>query len=653
MPKRDPAPANDDSLKAYGRLLRYALHYKGRIAIMVALSLVVGASLGSVIFAAGTAVNVIFLNDVDFAQKSAELKGQVAHLAHETKEAIQSLPDAIAEPLISWAPKNTPDRAEALLHDMRTDRQHAVQVIVTIVLGFTVLSGLARFLMEYYATTLGVYVSIRLNREMFANLLNLSQRFYDKHAVGEIVSRFTNDAFMVNKGLAEIFTRALREPARVGFMLFLAMGVDLYLTLVVMLIVSPLFLVVMWIAKSVKKAVRRSLRRMATMASLLNETARGIAIVKIFRMEDYEQRRMDLELKRLRRQRKRLARADAVVTPLTELMVVLAMGAFLLLAERRVASGTLQAGDLVILLGALAAMLDPLRVLSKVPNLIQTSAASAARVFEFIDYKPEVDERSGAREISVLRNAIRFEDVRFGYNPDQTVLTGATFDVPRGQMVALVGFSGAGKSTIVKLLPRFYDPQGGRITIDGVDIRDATLASLRGQIGMVTQETLLFSESVAANIAAGAASPDDKKVRAAAKAAHADGFVEALPEQYEAELAEGGGNLSGGQRQRMAIARAVYKDAPILILDEATSSLDSESERAILDALDHFVQGRTTLVIAHRLSTILKADKIVVLDGGRVVDEGTHAELIARDGLYRRLYRIQFAADATPEASNE
>lgn len=641
MPKRDPAaPGNDDSLTAYARLLRYALYYKGRIAVMILLSLVVGASLGSVIFTAGTAVNLLFMDEEAFESQSEQI---VAHV----QTAADTLDNTVGITLDDPA-----GRTARFLDGMKADRRHAVTVIVAIIVAFTVLNGLARYVMEYYATTLGLNVSIRLNREMFNNLLNLSHRFYDYRPVGEIVSRFTNDAFMVNKGIAEIFTRALREPARLGFMVFLAMTVDVYLTLVVLLIISPLFLVVMWIAKSVKKAVRRSLKRVATMASLLNETARAIAIVKVFRMEDYERRRMDAELKKLRRQRKRLARADAMVTPITELMIVCALGAFLLLAERRVSAGMLEPGDMVILLGSLAAMLEPMRVLSKVPNLVQTSAASAARVFEFIDYKPDVAERSDARTIPVLRSAIRFEDVRFAYVDGQDVLSGTTFEVPRGKMVALVGFSGAGKSTLVKLLPRFYDPQGGRITIDGVDIRDATLASLRGQIGMVTQETLLFSESVAANIAAGSESPDADKVHTAAQAAHAEGFVEAMPEQYDAVLAEGGNNLSGGQRQRMAIARAIYKDAPILILDEATSSLDSESERAILDALDHFVQGRTTLVIAHRLSTILKADKIVVLDGGRVVDEGTHTELIARDGLYRRLYRLQFAADAAPEASN-
>jgi ABC-type multidrug transport system fused ATPase/permease subunit len=242
-----------------------------------------------------------------------------------------------------------------------------------------------------------------------------------------------------------------------------------------------------------------------------------------------------------------------------------------------------------------------------------------------------------------LSRSIRFEDVRFAYVPGQDALKGVSFEIPRGKMVALVGFSGSGKSTIAKLVPRLYDPDAGRITFDSVDLRDAKLASLRDQIAMVTQETVLFNESIRVNLAAGSAKATHEAIRHAAEAANAAGFIESMPQGYETVLSEGGGNLSGGQRQRVAIGRAIYKDPAVLILDEATSNLDSESEKAILDAIDRFVEGRTTLVIAHRLSTVLKADKIIVLDAGRVVDQGTHAELLARDGLYRRLYRLQFA----------
>ncbi len=654
--RKEREDTSDSSWRAYIRLLRYALRHRMRIVIMVTFSLIVGASLGSVIITAGTAVNVLFENDEEaFARHVEQVEGY-AQRAADTFDGFleRTRLDGFAERLegaVGWSPSELPSQARELLIEMKADRHRALMIIAGTILAFTLVNGAARYILEYFAAALGLDVAIRLNREMFDNLLNLSHRFYDERSVGEIVSRFTNDAFMVNKGLAEVFTRALREPARAIFLIVVALSVDVYLTATVMLVLSPLVLIVLWIAKGVKITVRRSLARVATMASLLNETVRGIAIVKVFGMEPYERRRMERELRSLRRQRRRLARADAMVPPITELTVVLALGAILFVAEPRVASGQLQADGLVMLLASFTALLDPLRLLSKMPNLIQTSASSAARVFEFIDYRPDVAERPGARAIATLRTAIRFEDLRFAYVPGQDVLNGITFEVPRGKMVALVGFSGAGKSTIVKLLPRFYDPDGGRITIDGVDIRDATLTSLRGQIGMVTQETTLFSETIRANIAAGAESPPDDRVRAAARAAHADVFVETLPDGYDAQLSEGGGNLSGGQRQRVAIGRAIFKDAPILILDEATSSLDSDSDKAILDALAHFVEGRATLVIAHRLSTILKADKIVVLDGGRVVDEGTHAELIARDGLYRRLYRLQFAGDAKPEAS--
>jgi len=650
--------ASDSSWAAYTRLMRYALRYRVRIAVMVSFSLLVGLSLSSVIVTAGAAMNILFIKDNDaFAAYSEQIQSQVRKVTDSVEKVVQTtnLSGIVArvEDTVGWRLADLPAQAKDLFQNMHDDQRRALLYICGAMLVFTLLNGLARYMVEYFAATLGLDVAIRLNREMFDNLLNLSHRFYDDRSAGEIVSRFTNDAFMVNKGLAEIFTRALREPARALFLLFVALSVDVYLTALVLLVISPLMVIILWIAKGVKITVRRSLGRLATMASLLNETVRGIAIVKIFGMEPYERRRMDRELRSLRRQRKRLARADAMVPPITEMMVVTALSVFLLVAFPRIEAGTLKPDGMLMLLGSFAALMDPLRLLSRMPNLIQTSASSAARVFEFIDYRPDVAERPGAQPLAPLHAAIRFEDLRFAYVPGQDVLNGLSFDVPRGKMVALVGFSGAGKSTLVKLLPRFYDPQGGRITIDGVDIRDATLASLRAQIGMVTQETTLFSESIRANIAAGAESPPEDRVRAAARAAHADGFVESLPDGYDAELSEGGGNLSGGQRQRVAIGRAIFKDAPILILDEATSSLDSESEKAILDALDHFVQGRTTLVIAHRLSTILKADKIVVLDGGRVVDEGTHAELIARDGLYRRLYRLQFAGDAAREPSAE
>jgi subfamily B ATP-binding cassette protein MsbA len=475
-----------------------------------------------------------------------------------------------------------------------------------------------------------------------------SMDFFESHSSGDILARFTNDIFMVNRGLSGVFVKLMREPFKALAFLAVAISVDPLLTLVGLCILPPVLYALIRIGKKVRRSVRRSLQKIASLASVVNETVNGITIVKGYNMEEYELSRVRVEIMKLRKFLLNMIKADAATGPITEFILVVGVVIFVMFSGQRVLSGSLHAGDLVTLYFALAMMLDPVRKLSSVNNMVQTSVASAERVFEFIDVQPTIAEAPNAIDIPPLSGSIRFEDVHFAYDGKSEVLKGISFEAVKGEMIALVGFSGAGKSTLVKLIPRFYDVTSGAITIDGIDIRQASFHSLRDLIGIVTQDTILFDETVRDNIAFGRAEYDPARVTAAAKAAHADEFVSKLPQGYDTPLGAAGSILSGGQRQRLAIARAIIKDPRILILDEATSSLDSESERLIQQALDGFVEGRTTFVIAHRLSTIQRADRILVLDQGRIAEQGTHEELLRAGGIYQRLYETQFA----PAAAN-
>ena len=624
----------------YRRLLGYALRYKFGLVIVLFFSLIVAGSFTTTIFSVGAGLSLLYEDEGDFNE-------QIAAYAERIRDSTVDANGQVA----FWAPANADARFVEFANGLRDDKSYGLAVICGVLVGLTALGGVARFLQEYFAGAIGADISVALNREMFGNIVRQSHRFFEDKTTGEVVARFTNDAFMVNKGLAGVFVKVFREPIKAIFFLAAALSINAVLTGVVLLVLPPVAFVIQRVGRRVKKAARRSLQKVAAMASVIHETVAGIAVIKSFRMEAYEVGRVEQEVQKLRGHLVGMARADAAIGPTTEFLMVLGLAAFILVSQGLMNSGTLTPGELLMLFGFLAAMLDPLRKLATVNNMVQTSVASAERVFEFIDMEPEVTEKPGAVTLPALRETLAFENVRFAYDGKTEVLRGLDFFVRKGEMVALVGFSGSGKSTAVKLIPRFYDPIGGRITLDGVDLRDATLASLRDQISLVTQDTILFHESIRGNIAYGRVDLGDDRVREAARAAHADEFIEKLPNGYDEILGEGGGNLSGGQRQRLAIARAIVKDPSIIILDEATSSLDSESERAIQMAMAEFVVGRTAIVIAHRLSTIRRADRIVVINEGRVAEEGTHDELLARGGIYRRLYEVQFAAGTGPTAA--
>jgi ATP-binding cassette, subfamily B, bacterial MsbA len=640
--RRDNAAASTVRVwPVYRRLMGYALRYRFKVAVVVLFSLIVAISISSMIFSVGTLVDILYMDEADVPARVATYTEKLSDWA------------ATMDSIVGWAPEGLGERAENAIWSMREDRSRALYLLAGLVIGLTVIGAAARFVQEYFAGVISASVTTQLNRDMFDTIMTLSHDFFEGRTTGEIVARFTNDSFMVNNGLLNVFVKLVREPMKAATLLFIAMTVDLYLTAIVLFVLSPLILLLLAVGRKLRKRVQRSLTSVAAMASVVTETVAGITVIKGFRMEKYEGQRMADELRTLRKQLIKISKADAIVAPSTEVLLVLGVGVLLVLSEQRIASGSLTTGSLLILFGALAAVVDPVRKLSRVSNAVQISAASAERVFNVIDLKPNVAEKAGAADLAPLSRAIRFEDVSFTYDGDTPVLSHVDLEVKKGEMVALVGFSGAGKSTMVKLLPRFYDPTAGRIMVDGVDIRDVTLSSLRDQISIVTQENILFNESVRKNITFGRDDFQDARVEQAARAAHAEEFIVTMPGGYDAPIHEAGKNLSGGQRQRIAIARAIIKDPAILILDEATSSLDSESEKIIQQAIDEFVEGRTTLVIAHRLSTVLRADRIVVMEQGRVAEQGTHQELLAKDGLYGRLYKLQFSGEEADAPSTD
>ncbi|NUM54650.1 MAG: ABC transporter ATP-binding protein [Candidatus Hydrogenedentes bacterium] len=643
--ERNVAKPKGDSWSIYKRLLGYVLEYKARLALSVVLAFFVALSLGGIVVFAGSVVTYTFSSPGEAAKQ----------LADDTASINARVEDMRA--IVGWAPSNLDQMLRDAVGFLREEgRQTRAMVwLCTIVILLALIGGLSRFGQEYLCASIATFITVRLGLEMFDNIIRLPIRFFEKHTSGEIIARMTNDCFTAGRGLTAVFMKLFREPFKAIVFFTIAFSAHAPLTIIGLGVLPPVVLIMIKIGQKVRKSMRRTLERIAGLQTVSKESVAGISIIKGFLMEDFVRSLVRREYAKLQRQGLKMMRADAAIGPLTEFVMTLGFVVFIVISVYEVTkpNPSLRVDDLLKLYLSLAMMLDPVRKLTAVNNAVQTSVASAERVFEFIDLKPDIVDAPDAVTLKPLREIIRFEDVHFSYDGKTEVLRGVTFDVKKGEMIAIVGFSGAGKSTLAKLVPRFYDVTGGSISIDGVDIRKATQSSLRAQISIVTQDTILFNASVRENIAAGNDSYSDDRIKQAVKAAHATEFVEKLYRQYETVIGESGGSLSGGQRQRLAIARALIKDPAILILDEATSSLDMESERAIQKAIEEFVVGRTSIVIAHRLSTVQRADRILVLDQGRVVEQGKHEELLQRpDSLYRtRLYGAEIAPAAEEEAS--
>lgn len=499
----------------------------------------------------------------------------------------------------------------------------------------------ANFLSGYAFQHIGLGATTSMRDDLYGAVLKQSSDFFARHSSGELVSRVVNDVAMMQNAVSNGLFDLIQQSFTLVVLVFLLLSIDTSLALTCLLLAPVLLLPIVRFGKGMRRTSHRSQERMADLASLVNEGVRGHRVVKAFGMERFE-------LARFRRATRRHLRVNLwaqvlanLSSPVVESLAVVGVAALLFFAGRQIHDGELSAPLFVTFLVNLVVMYDPIRKLNKVNLMLQQSLAAAHRVAGVLEEPVSIVERPGAHVLDDVGDGVAYDRVSFGYE-DVAVLRDIDLRVRTGEVVALVGPSGAGKSTLVNLLLRFFDPNEGAVRIGGHDIRDVTLASLRTQIGVVTQDTVLFNDTVRANIAYGRADLPQRRVEEAARAALAAEFIDELPSGYDTVIGEGGARFSGGQQQRLAIARALLKDAPILILDEATSHLDAESESKVQQALEHLMRGRTTLVIAHRLATVTRADRIVVLDRGRIVDQGTHEELLSRGGLYRRLYELQF-----------
>jgi len=472
----------------------------------------------------------------------------------------------------------------------------------------------------------------------FERLLRLPAARFHQESTGKIINTVINDVRQVVDMINSVFVAYVRDVLVVLGLLISLLRMNWKLTLVALVVVPLTAVIVRTTTKRLRNLNRENQRVTQEMTQVVDEAARGHQVIRVFSGEAYERRRFGARSEALRGFSQRMTVAFAATTPITQVATAIALSVVIVLA---IQSG-MTAGEFTAFVTMMLMLLTPLKSLSEVNGPMQRGMAAAETVFTMIDSPVEND--TGTHQLGRSRGHLQFNDVTFSYPGTQApALTGVTLDIQPGQTVALVGMSGGGKSTFVNLVTRFYDPQAGSVVLDGVPYHDIALASLRAQLAMVSQNVILFDDTLAANIAYGVEKIDAARLENAVKAAHLTDVVANLPEGVQSHIGENGMRLSGGQRQRVAIARAIYKDAPILILDEATSALDNESERAVQAALDGLMAGRTTLVIAHRLSTIERADRIVVLEHGRIVEQGTHAALLAAGGMYANLYRLQFA----------
>ncbi len=546
-----------------------------------------------------------------------------------------------------------PALLKPLLDGSFMKRDQSVSYLMPFALvGIFLLRGVLTFVSSYAMSWVSNRVILDLRAVLFHRLLQLPSSYFENNSSGALLSKIAYDVSGVSAAATSVLTVLVRDSLSVLGLLIWLFYLNWKLTLLTLIVVPAVAIVIKLTSKRLRRMSTESMRAMGDVTHVLEESIECQKVVKVFGGQRYEESRFGRANQELRGFSMRQSVAASLTAPMVQLFAAIALAVIVGIALKQSESDQFTVGEFVSFITAMLMLLAPLKHLSDINAPLQRGLASAESVFSVLDEKPEAD--TGTVELPRAKGELRFEDLGFTYSgSSRPAIERIDLAINPGETVALVGQSGSGKSTLVSLLPRFYDPTRGRILLDGHDLRDLKLASLRGNIAMVSQDVALFNDTVAANIAYGSMSGATREqVEAAAKAAHATEYIREMPQGFETMIGENGVKLSGGQRQRLAIARALLKNAPVLILDEATSALDSESERYVQEALKTLMQGRTTIVIAHRLSTVEHADRIVVMSRGLVAEVGTHAELLARDGLYAKLYRIQFAEDGDPVAGN-